>query len=81
MKEINNIKLKRKKNNTVTNFPGQEKIERRQAAKQFIEKTNKEQTEKFNFVRNHLDNIRKQFRETFNCDAADYYIFNSIKWE
>jgi len=44
-----------------------------------------DQTEilEFSFVRESLDNLRKDFQKQFNCQQsdADYYIFNSIKWE
>ena len=80
MHDINSIQLKRKKKSTVTNFPGQEKIEREQAAQKYIQEVNKDRSEKFEFIQSRLEILRKEFKNVFNCDA-DYFIFNSINWE
>jgi hypothetical protein len=80
MRNINSIQLKRKKKNTVTIFPGHEANERKQAAEKYIQKVNEDRGEKFKFIQSRLETLRKEFKNVFNCDA-DYFIFNSIKWE
>jgi len=79
--DINTITLKGGRK--VQDFPTFERSQQEAAAKQFLETANKNRHEKFDFVRQHLDNLRKEFQKKFHgqLSDADYYIFNSIKWE
>lgn len=79
-RNINSIQLKRKKNNTITDFPIHEKNVRKQAAEKYIQEVNEDRGKKFKFIQSRLETLRKEFKNVFNCDA-DYFIFNSIKWE
>lgn len=67
----------------IVDFPTIERRQREDQAKEFIETVNKDRLAKFDLVRQHLDNLRKEFQNKFHgqLSDADYYIFNSIKWE
>lgn len=73
---INAITLKRKRESVITNFPTCKQEERKQEAKDFVEKINKERSIRFEFVRIQLENLRKEFKKEFNGENPDYYIFN-----
>lgn len=83
IKAIDYITLKRKRENVISRFPTFEQSERKREAQEFIEKTNKDMSSRFEFVRTRLNKLRKEFQNEFQgkLTDADYFIFNSIKWE
>lgn len=64
----------------IRTFPTYEQQQQEKEAKEFLQKSDNEYRKKFDFINQHLNNLRKEFQNEFHCQQhdADYFIFNSL---